>query len=328
MTTTLTLNQADPTATVEAPVKALRLAAGPLRFAAGDTSAEKDQSSREINLLARTSSALYHWYWGWIVHDFEGMQHKDKIVLDYCHCENDLVGFADKFTISADGLMLGGRIESIDPDDEAAKILKRADKGIPYEASIYFEPESLEYVPEGFKTNVNGLEMSGPLTVVRKWRLRACAVCPHGYDVGTDAQLSADKAKTFALTWKKETAMTATNQAQPQSQPEKPAIELSVAPAIDPRDELKKFTDRFGAADGAIYYGGKLSYEQALEKHVEKLSTAVETESKRAVEAETKLTAAKLSLGETGGIDTGAKGTDGKSSKSFGSLIRARDTAK
>lgn len=46
--------------------------------------------------------------------------------------------------------------------------------------------------------------------------------------------------------------------------------------AADPKAEVKKelgrFTARFGAADGAAYFSADLTFEQALEKHVDKLS--------------------------------------------------------
>jgi hypothetical protein len=109
----------------EAPEKALRFEFSELKFvgdAADVTTKGKNTKSREIEILARTPDALNHWYWGAIVHDFAGMSAKQKIVLDYCHDDYEIVGYADEFIVDERGLVLRGRIESVaDNDTEASR---------------------------------------------------------------------------------------------------------------------------------------------------------------------------------------------------------------
>jgi hypothetical protein len=314
----------DPRLAEAAPNNAFRFGS-PLQFAATETA--QSNTSRPITLLARTNSILNHWWWGRCVHDFSGMEHKEKIVLDYCHCDDDLIGYADTFSIGENGLTLSGRIESIEPMDQANKVILQSDKGIPFEASIFFDDAVLEYVPEGYSTEVNGQTLEGPLTVFRKWLLRACSVCPYGYDSDSVASLTDDK-KT-ALKWMNPMTASATQ----------------TQPAIDPRDELKQFTEKFGAADGCEYFGKKLSLADAAIEHVGKLSDRHASELKAIAERHTeavtklsaerdsiakerddaiaKLTAAKLTLGEQTAIDTG-KTPSTQPKKTFGQFIKAK----
>jgi hypothetical protein len=318
----------DPRTASEAPVSAFRFH-NPLKLAAMDATAEST-TSRPITLLARTNSVLNHWYWGRCIHDFSGMEHKERIVLDYCHDDDELIGYADQFDIGGDGLSLSGRIESIEPMDAANRFILQSDKGIPFEASIFFDEAILEFVPEGYSTEVNGKTEEGPLTVFRKWLLRACSVCPYGYDSDTVASLEADK-KT-ALKWMNQ--MTTATATTPATQP-----------AVDPRDELRQFTDKFGAADGCDYFGRKLSFADASLEHIgklterhaselkatndrhteaiTKLTAERETITKERDEAVAKLNAAKLTLGEQTAVDTG-KTPSTQPKKSFAQFIKAK----
>lgn len=293
---------------------------------------QSDTKSRPIQMLARTKKVLDHWYWGRCVHDFAGMIHGDKIILDYCHCGDDIIGFADQFIVDDIGLTLKGRVESVQQDDEAELLLKRLDKGIPYQASIYFDEAVIEWVPDGFSTEVNGETIVGPLCVFRKWLLRACSACPYGYD--SDSNTSSDeKSLTTKFQWANPMSTT-TNPTTTQQTP-------------DAREELKAFVDKFGA-DGVTYFTNKLSMSDAALAHVDtlskkyadevakltaahteattKLSAELETARKERDEAASKLKAAQLSHGESSSIDVGSpkKTEDGKGAKGFGQFVRPR----
>lgn len=324
----------DPRTTNEAPVSAFRLN-NPLKLAAMDATGQST-TSRPIMLLARTNSVLNHWWWGRCIHDFAGMEHKERIVLDYCHDDDELIGYADQFNVSSNGLELSGRIESIEPMDQANKVILQSDKGIPFEASIFFDEAVLEYVPEGYTTEVNGQTFDGPLTVFRKWLLRACSVCPYGYDSDSLASVEADK-KT-ALKWMNQ--MTTATATQPATQ----------TPAVDPRDELRQFTDKFGAVDGCDYFGRKLTLEAAAVEHIGKLKATHESDIKKIsdshLEAITKLTAdrdaiakqrdealatvqaAKLTLGEKEGVDVGSPKGENKFASSMTEARLAAEKAR
>jgi hypothetical protein len=340
MTSTLTIEKpANVAECKEAPAVAFRFEGSPFQFAAKDSEDTKSTKSRPVSILARTKQPLYHWYWGWCVHDFAGMRNKSRIVLDYSHDSDELIGYADKFSVDAEGLRVDGRVESIIEDDEAEKLLKRADKGIPFESSIYFDPTQLviEFIPEGSRGECNGETVDGPMVVFREWLLRAVAVCPHGYDSGSETAFSAADRQPFKLNWKGNPMSTT------------PANKTTEANAngSDIRAELKQYTDKFGAVDGVEYFTAGKSMAVALDEHVTKLTnnhaaevtklkadhdaivtkltadvTKLTTERDDAI---AKVNAAKLAVGEQTAIDTG---TPGSATKLATSMSEARKMAK
>lgn len=311
------------------PQNAFRFDA-PLAFAKQSADAPaKDTKSRAITMLARTNKVLDHWYWGRCVHDFAGMVHADRIILDYCHDSDEIIGYADQFTVDERGLTLIGRVESVQPDDAAELMLKRMDKGIPYQASIYFDEAVLEWVPSSFSAEVNGETIPGPLTVFRKWLLRASSACPHGYDSDSNTT-SNEQTLTTKFSWTN--PMSSTNPAP-------------TTPTPDAREELKAFVDKFGT-DGVGYFTQKLSMDQAALAHIDTLGkkytedvaklTASHNEATKKFaadlaaanaerdEAVNKLKAAQLSHGEPESIDVGSpkKTESGTEQKGFGQFIR------
>lgn len=333
MTAALTPPATQP---AECPNAALRFSVSELQFAAPKTNEKPDTKSRAVNILARTKEPLYHWYWGWCVHDFEGMSAKPRFVFDWCHDDNEIIGVGETATVTDAGLELGGRIESIVENDEAEKLLKRADKNIPFEASIYFAPDLLEFVPEGSKVEVNGKPLTGPMTIFREWRLRACSVCPHGYDAGAETQFSIADVSPVKLNWKgNPMSKTTTTQLSAEQTDARAQVQA----------DLAKFTAKFGATDGVTYFSQNLSFADAMERHLDKLTadhaaaitkltadhtaaitklTAdLETANAAKAEAETRLSAAKGLLGENKPLETGGK-TEGDNKKSFSSMIRPK----
>jgi hypothetical protein len=305
----------DPRSKPSPTVNAFRLEA-PLEFAKTKDAQQSDTKSRPIQMLARTKKVIDHWWWGRCVHDFAGMVHADRIILDYCHSSEDIIGFADEFIVDDSGLTLRGRVESIEENDEAEKMLKRMDKGIPYQSSIYFDEAVIEWVPDGFSTEVNGETIPGPLCVFRKWLLRASSACPHGYD--SDSNTSSTE-QSFATKFSWTNPMSSTNPTTTQQAP-------------DAREELKAFVDKFGT-DGVTYFQNKLSMNDAALAHIDtlgkrhtdevakltaahteattKLSAELETARKERDEAASKLKAAQLSHGEAESIDVGSPKKDG-----------------
>ncbi len=156
--------------------------------------ANSDESkTAPITLVARSGEAVCHWYWGNVVHDLGGMTvAKPRIPLDYCHDDDEVIGYANKFDTSTGELVATGALipYSPDPDDKATEIIYKAQEGVPYEASILFDgPLVVEVVSENATTFVNGEQMSGPITVIRQWTLRGIAVCPYGNDPNTSAAM-------------------------------------------------------------------------------------------------------------------------------------------
>lgn len=148
--------------------------------------------SAPLKMLARSSKPIHHWFWGNVAHDMSGMRlHKSRIAVDYCHDSKDIIGYVNKFAVDAEkGLELSGALTPYKDNDRATEIIHKSRLGVPYEASIFFEPEEIEELEDGDVADVNGYELSGPGVIFRTWGLRGVAVCPHGADKNTISQFS------------------------------------------------------------------------------------------------------------------------------------------
>ncbi len=326
-------NKSNPTLAAGdwAPVTAFQFAAAsPVKFASDD---QPQSKSKPFEMTVRTRGPVAHWYFGRIVHDFAGMKAKPVVAVDWNHDPDELIGKAGEFDTSAD-LVARGTIESIEVGDQADKIIKRSAAGIPYEASIFFDPYDLvlENVPEGFVAEVNGETVEGPVVIAREWTLRRIAICPSGVDGASEVRFSASTESTFSLTVKDCPTMsksTNTDQTPTNVAPATPATTPTEMSADDLRGkfaaELKRYTDKFGAADGATYFSTGLSYEQALEKHVEKLTESAKATEAAKLSAEQKLAA--LNLGERSAVDSGGQKPEGDTATSFSSCFKAATAA-
>ena len=172
--------------------KTEKIPAAACRFAAtveiGDNG--EDAKTAPFKLVARTGDPIFSPYWEMpIINDFAGMQHKSRIIADWCHDDNEQVGFINRIDASSGDLICSGALTPVEPDDWATKIIKKSRAGIPYEASIDWRGDSMvEELPQGMQATVNGRTVSGPMLIIRQWRLRAVAICPHGQDPNTSAQ--------------------------------------------------------------------------------------------------------------------------------------------
>lgn len=287
------------------PTEALRFDAGPFQFEAG----KSNDGNRPISMLARTGQPIEHWYWGKVVHDMAGMKlAAPTLPIDYCHDPEEVLGYLNQFNASNEGLKVSGDLVSFQPDDRTAEICHKADAGVPYQASIFFDASSYvcEDVREGMQVTVNGYQLQGPALVIRQWTLCAVSVCPYGADSGTRTQLTAagaaDVPVQFISPTKEpasmppaETKVEATPATQLAAGATPAATPATAAPAVDPRAEFKatltKFSEKFGAANGAAWAAEGLTYEQALEKHATELASANKKLGEEKNELTTKLAA-------------------------------------
>jgi hypothetical protein len=297
------------------------------QFAEPSQRSDKGLRKMPITVLARTGKPVYHWYFDWVVHDIAGMQSKDRIAIDYRHDPDEPIGYADKISATTE-LQLSGELLSRTPEDEAAKIMDLGPAGVPYEASIHFNPMNmeLEFLPQGMSTEVNGQSVNGPLTIIRKWELQRCAICLTGVDSGSQTSFEGKSASAtqFELTWRngmsKDTKDTTESDAGKQS-----ADTVSKETPVDAaqfetkfKAELARYTTKFGTEDGTKYFTEGVKWEAALEAHCAKLEAAT-----KAALAETEATKTKLSqmnLGEAEGVDTGTPGAKGKTTTTFESM--------
>ncbi|NLG44782.1 MAG: hypothetical protein GX547_16190 [Phycisphaerae bacterium] len=159
--------------------------AAPCEFVAGDKT-----DAVPVHIAARTAEPLDHWYWGRCVHDLDGCNvHKERLALDYCHDDDQIVGFLDGFEHREDALWCDGQL--VLTTDRAREILANHKAGVPYEASIAFDLDDglvVEQLSQGATAQVNGRLLEGPLLIFRQWSLRGVAICPHGYDKHTHTE--------------------------------------------------------------------------------------------------------------------------------------------
>jgi hypothetical protein len=186
-----------------------------LRFAAEITQGDNGSGSKTvpIKLVARSAQPIEHWYWGRVAHDLSGMTSKSRVPLDYCHNEAEVIGYANKFTVDGDGLVASGALTPYADGDRASEVIHKSREGVPYEASIFFDPDNLviEEIPRGMSATVNGYDLEGPAAVIRQWTLRGIAVCPYGADGSTSVQFSKSGRDVAVAVFSKEQKTMATN---------------------------------------------------------------------------------------------------------------------
>ncbi len=170
------------------PASALHFITGP--FSIGDNG--EGSKSAPFAMVARSGGAIEHPFWGKVVHDLDGMQLKSgRVAIDYCHDQNEVIGYANHFDASSGDLQASGALTPFKDSDRATEILHKSRQGVPYEASINFRGDiKIEDVPEGATASANGREFSGPATIIREWPLRGIAVCPYGADQNTESVFS------------------------------------------------------------------------------------------------------------------------------------------
>jgi len=342
-------------ATADAPRGAFQLTCGPMQFMDGS---DDSPELRPFRMVARSAEPIEHWYWGRIVHDFDGMQlRKDRCPIDWRHDETAELGFADSFEVTDDGLQLSGSLIVLEENDRADQVHKRGKAGMPYEASLDWigDGTELEWIPEDVTTEVNGRQFDGPGYVARKWPLRAAAVCPYGADAATETQFSdADdmpSVRVFTQPTEKTTVSkeTNTNDAPHAADDSKqhadtsatePQSSAAAVPAgtITP-DTLKQFNDAFGAK-AMEYLQAGLSFDAARLQFADHRATVSEDEAKQLREqlterdAELKAATDKLKqFGEDSGQgaplngDNPADGDAPKKAKLFSGGHAVRKTA-
>lgn len=313
------------------PAEALLLESGPFTFAAG----EAQEGKIPVKMRARGGQPIYHWYWGNVAHDMAGFSPAEATIpIDYCHYFDEVLGFLNKFEPSNEGLDVAGELVSFAAEDRTAEVTHKARAGVPYQASIFFEPKVLEEVLPGAEAEVNGYRLPGPGLVIRKWSLRGVAVCPYGYDPRTSTRLAftpggevpvqfvspaPENAMSVKAKSDKKEAADRTDDADQKelSAPSAKSVVPAPAEALDPRAEfaatLKKFSEKFGAENGAQWAAEGLSYEAALEKHAEALGTKLAAEKTKSTDLTTKLAA--IPRGEATPVtfsDGDGKGAEGQ----------------
>ena len=267
--------------------------------------AEKEEGTRSapVEIVARTGKPVQHGYWGLVVHDLAGMHlDKPRIALDYMHDPDQVIGYLNKFDVNNQRLLCSGAVLALRDEDRGSEIIARAQAGIPYEASIYFGGTGIkiEELDKGDKANVNGYTVEGPVTIIREWPLRAVAICPYGVDQHTKSEFADGDMIPVIVTKHKECRMSQPEEtgaegrqpdevlkksansdelAQPDDAPIQQPSQVPDAPSpealLQQREaDGKPFLEAFGE-QGAVWFAGGKSFEEAQGLYMELLETRV-----------------------------------------------------
>ena len=313
-------------------------------------------ATRPISITALSGEVVTSWYWGRCLHDLSGMQlNGPSIPLDYCHDDAEVLGLCDKFDTSAGRLDVSAELVPFSAEDRASEIAYKADQGVPYQASIFFDPRTVkvEELDAGQVAQCNGKQVEGPLMIFRQWSLRGVAICPYGVDQNTSSQFCEAGEFSIPIT-RSETTMSVENtnaapaepaatQATPQTPPAaaEPAAAITAAepvavaqpampvasattgqqaaqPADARKEEGKRFLDTFGDKGGRWFAEG-LSFEEAQTKFNLELRAENEELKKRMAGAQLSGAApaanGAVTFGEEKPLSFDPVGTDANASK-------------
>jgi hypothetical protein len=217
-----------------------------------------------VAMTARGAAHINHWAWGKVSHDLAGMSvpTAGRIPIDHVHSD-DALGYIDEFDVTPDGLTLKGKFISTKEGDLAWDIATKIAAGVPYQSSIFFDDledsteMDVQEVKKGKTETVNGQVFEGPGLIVRKWLLRGVAACLYGADPNT---------KTQAL------------KHQPQEKT-----------PMDPKEQLKQFTEKFGAELANKYFTEGLTFEEAVAKFCDVLQERLKASEKFAADKDEKI---------------------------------------
>jgi hypothetical protein len=146
--------------------------------------------ARTFNGVGYSGGALKQWWSRYpLVVDLAAMNvSRQRIPLQYSHDSQDpdsLLGQTASIENTGKNLRVSG---SFYPDGRIRDhVVARADQGHEWQLSIGADPQGIHFVEAGQKIEVNGVEWTGPVNVVRPSTLRELSVVRLGADANTHA---------------------------------------------------------------------------------------------------------------------------------------------
>jgi hypothetical protein len=156
--------------------------------------------NRRFNMVAYTGGMMH--VGGWydpVVVDLKGLTISAQAKPIFLGHEQDidcLIGQTDSIKIASNQLIATGDI--LGESDEVKKVLALADKGFKWQASIGARAEKSEVLAEGQAAKVNGREVAGPATVVRKATLGEISFVMLGADQNTEVLVASGKKNKYS----------------------------------------------------------------------------------------------------------------------------------
>lgn len=222
------------------------------------TNDDENQTTVRITVLA--SDVLSRPGLGRFAIDFASTTAKHpRLALDYCHNEEEIVGFAESFEFGDAGIFAVGTIlKRPGVECRANEIADNIGRGVPYEASplLDFTNAEIERVSARADAVVNGRRVAGPLDIYRGAVIRGLSVCPQGQDGET---------AVVAFSVQKKELETMDDEKNPGAAPDdKKTVNA----------ELEAMIAAFGKERGVDYYLSGKTLEEAERDDYEQLKAA------------------------------------------------------
>ncbi|MBW2090674.1 MAG: hypothetical protein JRI34_00925 [Deltaproteobacteria bacterium] len=145
---------------------------------------------KRLKIIANSGRPFKHFWWQKLALDFAGMTvAKSRNPVLMAHDTSKILGYFDQGDVQ---VQPGGPliIEAELVNSEAAnEFVNLVEQGVPFEASVYAEPENIEEIQEDSEAEVNGYTFVGPGHIFRKWTLKEVSPAIFGMDSATSADL-------------------------------------------------------------------------------------------------------------------------------------------
>jgi hypothetical protein len=248
----------------------------PLHFA---EETDAGDGKKRIELTGITAHRFRHWWWGDTVFDVSGFKKPGRnIPVDFNHDDNEAIGYVDEITTGTDRVKFGGYLTPFRDGDRASEIIAKSKSGVPYQCSVSLR--DVEYERLADKNTfavVNGVKMSGPLTIFRKYVTDGIAVCLYGSNPNTTSSIF-KKGNDMSIDHNSGTEESKT-ESTPQSE--------------DGRAVFKKFSEMFGNERAGKYFAAGYDEARAKEEFLKELSEENRLFSEKIREQEAALSAAR-----------------------------------
>lgn len=255
---------------------------------------------------------------GRFVIDFDSLNiNKESLSVDFNHNDELPLGVISNIRFEPGvGLVGDAVLSSPNESDKAYEIVNRISQNYPFECSPTLDLTDPEYLPQGQKAIVNGMEIEGECNIYRNADLRGVAVCLFGTDSGTSLmtlkkQLTNLKLTGVKQTMKKEELKDTDALVQLADEVKEESETETAETKPEYLQTLEAMIESFGLSAGVGYFRQGLTIEEAEKLDYEELkklrSKLAEKDDEEAGEGE----------GGDGGTDDGTadEGTDEEEEK-------------
>ena len=217
---------------------------------------------------------------GRMVIDLSGMTAAERFPVLREHERDRIVGVAESWSLSDEGFALEGFFSA--ETDDAREVLRLADEGYPWQASIGVWATEIETLKRGEKAVCNGVEYQGPIEIWRGSNVREVSFVTLGADANTSAAVFSAQDRENINIQQEEVEMEKMELAAAEEQTEELAAKAVDSEAIRAEavlaerkraSEIDSLCGKFGLASlAAELKEGGCTMEQAREKVLERLS--------------------------------------------------------